>query len=397
MEKNKFQQFREQVPAACCQIHLDTPGTGLIPSFVRDAVTGYQEDRYLRGGDSIWRYEDGQTMGTLDMMQRSKAALGKMICAEPENIFFGQNASHIYSVFSSGLPVSEGDNVILPEGGWMSNRFAWQVREADGVEIRYVRPQNGMVLPEDIFNLCDGRTKAVCLPLVEPSTGFMIDAASIGSFCRAHGIWFALDGVQALGVLPVDVEKMNIDFLAGNDYKWMMNFCGTGFGYISPSLRKVLRQRTAGWMSDDERFNTAKVSLSLRQDAGRYELGFPTVSGIFGLGIAAEKYSELGRGDIRDYVFGLQDYLRSKVEAAKDISLLYDFPQENRSAIAVLLFEPGAAVSNEMLRGAKVIASLKPFDGEGRQIMRVGLHYYNNKEDIDGLFEVIGGKGAENA
>lgn len=392
---NKFEQFRMAVPAAEKQTYLDTCSTGLIPDFVYEAVARYQEDRYQQGGDSIWRYDDGEVLGTLDMMARSKRAIAQMIGADGENIVFGQNASQIYSLFSGGMYFEPGDNVVLPEGGWIANRFAWQRREEEGLRIRYAKPSSGILTPEEIFACCDARTRAVCIPLVEPSTGFAADAETIGAFCREHDIWFAVDGVQALGVLPVDVKAMHIDFLAGNDYKWMMNYCGTGYGYISPQLQASLIQRAAGWMSDDERFNTAKETLRLRADAGRFELGFPTVSGIQGIGLVAEKYNELGGTSVRDYIFGLLDYLEEKLAEAKGVRLYFDFPKKNRSAIAVLLFEAGTALTNEKLKEAGVCASLRPLGSDGRQTMRLSFHYYNNRKDVDRLIEVINGKGTE--
>ena len=75
------------------------------------------------------------------------------------------------------------------------------------------------------------------------------------------------------------MEKQCIDFLAGNDYKWMMGFCGCGFAYFSPQLRRRIMAQGAGWMSDSERFNTEKKHFEQRSDAGKYELGILTRRG----------------------------------------------------------------------------------------------------------------------
>ena len=75
----------------------------------------------------------------------------------------------------------------------MANRFAWQVRESEGIELKYVRSRRGGIQPEDVAAACDGRTRAVCLTLVESATGFMLDAAAIGQICGERGLWFAVD------------------------------------------------------------------------------------------------------------------------------------------------------------------------------------------------------------
>jgi len=385
MEKQKFAEFRKHVPGACRRAYFDTSTTGLIPDFVFDAVSRYQRDRYFEMGDTVWHYSDGSCLGTLDMMERAKRALAKMIGGRAENIVFGQNSSQLYTILTGGLEFKPGDNVILPEGGWMANRFAWQIREQDGLRLRYVTPKDGMILAEDVIAACDSRTRVIAMPLVEPFTGFRIDAELIGAFCRERGIWFAVDGVQALGVLPVDVEQMGIDFLVGNDYKWMMNFCGTGYGYISPKLQDELKQITAGWLSDNERFNTKKQTLCLREDAGRFELGFPTVSGIQGVGLAAENYNRMGREDIADYVQGLVNLLLTQIETIDGVEPAYNFPEENRSAIVVLRIDPELGITDRVFEDEGIYAPITLEEDGVHQRIRICLHYYNNEEDVERL------------
>lgn len=390
LENDKFSEFRTHVPVLSHTAYFDTSSTGLVPDFIHDGVARYQEDRYLKGGDSVWLLSGGEAVGTLGMMDWAKSRIGQMIGADKEHIVFGNNSSHIYTLFTSGMYFEPGDNVILVQNSWIANRFAWQLRKQDGLEIRYAKAKNGVVLPEDLFALCNEKTRAICISLVESFTGFRMDAAAIGAYCREKGIWFAVDGVQALGVMPVDVEEMKIDFLIGNDYKWMMNYCGTGYGYISPKLLKSLKQFGAGWMSDDERFNTGKQVLHLREDAGRFELGFPTVSGIYGLGLAATKYLELSAGDIAEYVLGLGDYLRERIDGAKGARLAYDFPRKNCSGIQVLCINEENDVTGEKLLQAGIGAGVKLGRTPGTQEMRIALHYYNNQEDINRLIDVIG-------
>lgn len=386
---DKFAEFRTHVPVLAHTAYFDTTSTGLVPDFVHDAVQRYQEDRYQKGGDSVWLLPDGSQTGTLGMMDFAKSEIAQMIGSQKENIVFGNNSSHVYTIFTSGMAFEPGDNVVLVEDSFIANRFAWQIREQDGLNLRFVKKKDEMFTPEDIFALCDEKTRAVCVSMVESFSGFRVDAAAIGAFCREKGIWFVVDGVQALGVLPVDVEAMKIDFLVGNDYKWMMNYCGTGYGYIRPELQQQLKQLCAGWLSDDERFNTGKQVLRLRDDAGRFELGFPTVSGIYGLGLVASKYNQMGASDIADYVLALMEYLKERVDASDSVSFAYEFPEKNRSAICRLHIDAETGLTSERLQAAGIGASVSPAEDLSMLEMRVSLHYYNNKEDIDRLIGLI--------
>lgn len=384
MNTDKFKAFRNLVPLTKEWAYLETAGTGLIPDFIYDGVNAYQRDRYLVGGDSVWRYKDGACLGTLDMMERSKKALADMIGCSKEDIAFGQNSSQMFTLFTEGLDFKEGDNIVLQKNGWISNRFAWQMREKDGLTLKYIESVNGEISAASIIDLCDENTRVISMAYVESATGFRADIAELGKFCRENGIWLAVDAVQALGVLQVDVNKSKIDFMVGNDYKWMMNYCGTGYAYVSPMLRGKLKHWGAGWMTDDERFNTSKSVLRVREDAGRYELGYPTASGIYGIGMVAEKYNELGGKDIEDYVMGLMDYLYKKINSVDGVEILNIYDKINRASIANIIIDKKLGITDQKLKKAKIFAHVKDFN-EYKQLTRVSLHYYNNEDDIDRL------------
>ena len=384
-----FKKLRLMVPAANESAYFDTAATGLIPDFVYEGVSRYLYRRYHNVIDEGWKCDSNIGYGFTEMIDWSKTNLSRMINCNKDNIFFGSNSSQLFSIITSSIDLNPGDNVILPDNGWMSNRFAWQMREIDGVELRFAKTEKGVLLPETVFELCDDKTKAVSLSYVESSTGFRCDTRKIGEFCRKHGIWFVLDGVQALGVLNIDAAKENIDYLVGNDYKWMMNFSGIGFAYISNKLMKTLNSKQVGWMSDDERFNTNKWHISLRSDAGKYETGYPNVSGIYGLGLVAANYNQLGDKAIEDYVLDLTEYLYEKVRHCDVLQLIYDYPREQRSTLIYLRILDDT-ITNEFLMEKGVFTQIK--EKNGCRYTRISIHYYNNKTDIDKLIEAFEGE-----
>lgn len=385
MNTELFERERRRFPLIEKYAYFETAATGLIPDYVYEGVKKYQDDRYLVGGDSDWNGK-----GTLDMMAQTKENLAAMINCLPEDICFGSNSSQMYTLFSEGIGLKRGDNVILSDKAWISTRFAWQLQEETGVVIHYVQTNKGAIDFEELVRLVDANTKVISLSFVESSTGYRIDAERIGNFCREKGIWFAVDGVQALGVLPVDVKQMHIDFLVGNDYKWMMHYCGTGFACVSEALRGVLKQWGAGWMTDSERFNTDKQQLTLREDAGRYELGYPDAPGIYALGLVAEHYLNLGAEAIEACIMELMDYLYQQVNVISGASIWAEYPRQHRSGIANILLGEELKVTSEKLLQNGVFAHVRDGKDFGvHSMLRVSMHYYNNKADIDRLTAVI--------
>lgn len=380
--------FRQHVPGAVKQAYFESASTGLIPDFVYDGVRRYMDDRYYTGGDSVWKFPE-ESIGTLGMMQRSKQALADMMHCSPTEIAFGQSATQMFTMVTEGIDYAEGDNVVTVAEGFIGNRYAWQKKEAEGLEVRYVYPVNGIITPEQILSVCDSHTKAVTVNLVDNKTGYRIDIAVLGKACKDRHILLFADGVQALGVLQVDVKAAGIDFMVGNDYKWMMGFCGTGYAYISPAVQKLLHHWGAGWMSDTERFNTAKERLELRADAGRFEIGYPHADGIYALGLSALQYQLLGGHEIETYVCGLTAYFIEKIRPDGHIRCVYDFPVNNRSQIIYIKVSAECKATDETLKAAGVFAHFEEADEHGERGMRLSFHYYTSKEDIDRLIDAL--------
>ena len=385
---NISEEFRTHFPVTKEWAYFETASTGLIPDFVYNGVRRYIDSRYFRGGDSVWQYADGD-VNTLEMMQRSKKALAAMIHGRAEDITFGQSSTQLFTLITDGIDYSPADNVVTVRNGWIGGRYAWQKRQADGLEVRFVESQNGAVTAQMLIDACDSHTRVVSVNLVESATGYRIDIDTLGEWCCEHNVLLAVDAVQALGVLNVDVARSHIDFLVGNDYKWMMNFCGTGYAYVSHKVRDMVKHWGAGWMSDTDRFDTRKEHISLRDDAGRFEIGHQNTGGIYGLGLVASRLVALGQDNIEAYVLELAEYFRQRARATGGIRMRYDFPSSNCSQIVSVSLAPHLRVTDEDFKAAKVFTRINAADADGWREIRVGFHYYNNREDIDRFFEVI--------
>ena len=291
MDFKEIRSVRSLFPALQNSVYLESASTGLVPEYVYQVVNDYQNSRYLTGGDSFWGPDQ---IDSIRMIEHSKQVLSHMMNCDATEITFGSNTSDVLSYFTSNVVIPGGSNVVIPENLFLSGKYLWQIREEEGLEIRYVPVRVGRIDEEELLEMTDENTLAVHVDLVCSGTGYRIDAERIGEYCRTHGIWFIVDAAQGLGALRVDSKALNADLIAGNNYKWMQGYCGCGFGYIRKEMQDALKQRAAGWMSDQYRFIQDSDRIQLRSDAERFVLGYPNVAGIYALSCVAEKYLELG-------------------------------------------------------------------------------------------------------
>lgn len=375
---DQWQQERSHFPLLQQKTYLATASTGAVPDYIYRAVRTYQDERCFTGGDVRWN-----GMDTLAMIDWSKQQLARMLGAEKENIAFGDNSSRMLNLFTGGLALQPGDQVLLSADCFISNRFAWQAQQRRGIELVFLPTRGGMLQPEELAAAITPRTRVVSLCCAESSTGFVPDLVRIGALCRERGVLLCVDAVQSAGVLPLDVERMQIDFLVGNDYKWMMGFGGTGYAFVSDRLIGQLSPWGAGWMSDTHRFDTTRKQLEYRADAGRFEMGYPNVAGIFALGLAAERYLALGAGNVAGYVGRLREHLLERSRHSENLGLCWDFPKENRGSIVCFSTRCPAGEVWRYLQEHNIVVDLQ---GEH---LRVSLHYFNNQQDIDHLLDAV--------
>lgn len=385
----KFKLEREHFPVAKKVAYFDTPTFGLIPDYVHEATMESQNYRYETGDYSflgIPQYE---------MIDKSRETYARFLNCKTSDITFGLSASQMFSILSAGLPVNPGDNVVVSDNSFLTIPYAFQCREIDGLEIKYAKTFDGGIDTEELCACADANTRIIAVNHVESNTGYRIELEKIGAFCKERGIYLAVDAAQSAGAMMLDMERMNVSFLVGTDYKWLCHYRGFGYAYISPALRKYLIQRSAGWASALERFNPSKMRLELHPHARRYEMGGLHNSGVYCVRLVLEHYMDLGKEDVQNYILDLVEYCYKKADNCPFTSLAYRFAPQNRSGIVVLRIPGKYKLSTQRLKERKVIAPVNgglQFTQKSQDLyysVRVGIHYYNNKEDINRLFAAI--------
>jgi cysteine desulfurase len=242
--------------------------------------------------------------------------------------------------------------------------------------------QDGRVDPEKVSNAITPKTILITAMYANNEIGVINPIAEIGRTAKEHGILFAVDAAQAVGKIPVDVQKDNIDLLAISGHK-VYGPKGVGALYV--------------------RRHNPRVQLSAIIDGGGHERGMRSgtlnVPGIVGLGKACEiAQKEMPQESQR--LAGLRDRLRVGLESKLDGvsingSLEHRLPNNvnvsfaNVDGAALLMglddvaVSSGSACTSATLEPSYVLKSLGLDEDLAHSSIRFGLGRFNTQEEVD--------------
>ena len=234
--------FSSQFPILRKLVFFNHAGVGPISGPAAEALRDYarqaESAAYYQAG---WYARAGQV----------KKLAARLIHAQsPDEIAFVANTSTGLSLVAKGLDWRAGDQVIITNVEYPANRYPWQDLKRFGVEVIEVtqRP-DGRILPEDVIAAVTPRCRVIAISHVQYASGYRIDLRPLSEAAHRVGAYLCVDAIQSVGVLPVDVDEMGIDFLAADGHKWLVSPEGCGIFFCRQDLLSVLHPNVVGWMN----------------------------------------------------------------------------------------------------------------------------------------------------
>jgi selenocysteine lyase/cysteine desulfurase len=316
-------------------------------------------------------------------IEEVRGLAGRLLNADPLDIAFVKNTSEGIGIVAEGFPWRPGDNVVTAAEEYPANIYPWLNLASRGVEVRLIPSRGNRLSVDDLRDALDARTRLVSISFVEYSSGFRNDLAAIGELCRERGIHFFVDAIQGLGVFPLDVQALPIDFLAADGHKWLLGPEGAGILYVRRELVDLLHPVDIGWNSVVGATDFSRIDFRLKPHAGRWESGSLNVGGISALGASLALLLEIGIPAVGARVLELTDHLCQRA-AAVEFEVFSSRLPDDRSGI-VSLTVPGRE-PRELVRRCKeeqIVVNQR----SGR--LRVSPHCYNTPAELDHLVEVL--------
>jgi selenocysteine lyase/cysteine desulfurase len=316
-------------------------------------------------------------------VEEVRRLVGQLLNADPLDIAFVKNTSEGIGIVAEGFPWRPGENIVTAAEEYPANIYPWLNLAQRGVEVRTVASRANRIAIDDLRAAMDARTRLVSLSFVEFASGFRNDLAAIGALCRERGVYFFVDAIQGLGVLPLDVQQTPIDFLAADGHKWLLGPEGAALFYLRRDVLDLLHPVGVGWNSVIGSRDFSRIDFRLKPHAGRWESGSLNVAGITALGASLGLLLELGIGAIAGRVRELTDYLCEQARQ-RGLTVFSSRLPEEWSGI-VSLIAPGSEVRPlvRRCRDAGIVINQRA------SRLRVSPHCYNTTEEIDRLLDVL--------
>ncbi len=366
--------YRKEFPVTDKYIYLDHAGVAPVSLRVKKAIETFLSESTEGGAFHYPRWAQ--------QIVEARRASARLINAEPNDIALVKSTAHGLSIVAEGLDWKPGDNVLVYEKEFPSNLYPWLNLRRRGVDVRFIPSREGRILLADIDALVNDRTRLLAVSSVQFTNGFRIDLQKTGDLCKDRGIFFCVDAIQSLGVIPMDVKKFGIDFLSADAHKWLLGPEGIGIFYCRPGLAERLAPPLIGWKSVRNEFAFETIDLQLKTDALRFEEGSSNVMGILGLGAAVGLLLEVGIEKIEEKVLGLGDVIIKEAES-RGHSLLSSKDRTERGGHVTFTgyFHPMKA--KEALLKKDIMVNVR---GGG---LRVSPHFYNSEDDLKRFFAAL--------
>jgi selenocysteine lyase/cysteine desulfurase len=360
-------------------IYLNCASTGPLPECARRAIF----EHLARACNPNHEFYDEHR----EIPSESRRLCAELIGAQPDEIALGFNTTYGLNLAATALPFERGDRVLLLDGDFPANVYPWLNLKRRGIQVEFV-PCDERGLPDEagtLERLARGDIRVLSVSAVSFSNGYRVDLDAISRECQRHGTYLVVDGIQALGVVPIDVSATRIDILASGGQKWLLSPQGSGFAYVRRDLIDQLDPVAVGWLgfeASQDYGELCNYALDPLESAARFELGSLAFASLHAFNHSLSLLRELGIPGIEGHVRAVQQPLIDWVEARGDLEWVSDLSQERRSGI--LAFRaPEPERLGERLRAAGITVSIR------QGAVRVSVHAFNCREEIAKLISVL--------
>jgi len=314
-----------------------------------------------------------------------RGMLAGMLNAEStDDIALLKNTTEGISTVASGINWRNGDNIVIPQGEFPSNRLPWLALDRFGVEVREVDIRAPQSPERALVKHMDARTRLLAVSAVQWTDGLRLKLEQLGTQCKTNGVLFFVDAIQQLGAMQMDVQTCNIDFLAADGHKWLLAPEGIAVFYCAQGVRTQLRLQQHGWHMADEPYRFERERWLPSNTASRFEAGSPNMLGQAALHASLGLMEGVGLHQIEASIVENSRALTSVLNDINGVQLVRPYDPGRVSGIVSFRlpgYDPEGL--HQALKCARIECSLR-----GGAI-RLSPHFYQTGQPLQRMLDVL--------
>lgn len=298
-DKAMIDKITDQFPQAKDLYYLNHAAVSPWPKCTSEAVSQFAQENLIRGAQyyPAWLREE----------QSVRENLRKLINAEStDEVALAKNTSEALSIIAYGLHWQEGDEVIISDQEFPSNRIVWESLSQFGVKliIAKLEPEN---IVQSVTKHLSPKTKLVSISSVQYASGLTINLEELSKCCHENShnnsnTLLCVDAIQSLGAIPFNQQNINADFIVADGHKWLMAAEGLALMYINKKHIDQLKLHQFGWHMIEEKGNYNKKAWEPAKNATRFECGSPNMLGIHALNASLTLILDIGIQPIFEHI-----------------------------------------------------------------------------------------------
>ena len=374
-------------------VYFDNGATTLKPKCVIDSIVDYNS-KYTSNahrGD----YKNSLTVDNLYEGTRKKV-MQFINAKEVSEIVFTSGTTDslnriVFGYFKNIL--HKDDEVLITLSEHASNVLPWFVLQKElGIKVKYIPlNENNEVTLENVKSVINENTKVISLAHITNVIGDTRPIKEISKLAHENDVYMVLDAAQSVPHINVDVQELDVDFMAFSAHK-MYSTTGVGVLYGKFDLLDKMKPLTYG--GGMNAIFTKDGYYELREIPTRLEAGTQNIEGVLALGSVIDYLNSIGMDNIYKYEHNLRKYLIDELSKLDFIDL---YNKDNDSAIVAFnikgVFSQDTAVYldkyNICVRAGNHCAKILNNVFHINNTCRISLSFYNTKEEIDLLINVL--------
>lgn len=372
-----WNQIRRFMPMPGDEAYLNTGTIGATPLPVLEAMTRHMEEWARNMARVDWTDGGIQIITGYFPHDALRKKLAGIIHADYRQIALIKNAHMGMNMLAMGLDLRAGDEVIQTNLEHTGGKSGWEVASRrHGVVIRQIPIEPPIPDPEYIIDLVkkeiNRKTRVIAIPHVLSVPGDILPVKEICSLARSKGILTVIDGAQAIGQIPVDVQDLGCDAHFSSPHKWLLAPAGSGVLWMSDELAPQI------WpcMPSGDWDNHADEGFRFTQR------GTENSALMVGFEAALDFHLLIGHDRIIQRIKYLGDYLRSRLQEAD----LFDIHSSLHPDMCAGLTTYGVKgkTGRELQEAMWSLEKLQPRPvGPDGKYIRFSTHFYNSTDEID--------------